>query len=449
MTLIRTLAAAAWLMGAAAVPVWAQDGAPDDEQADDETRAPPELKPGALRIDLNAPTAAAAAIIGSDDIAMTSVRTASDFSTQLMSGFDDNGVLQAGVAFSGQPYYWLGVYETREQYVEDKSFFSFLKRTQFSMATKQIDGDNGANGVGVGVALSWQLFENHDIVRADAGYECLQRGLASNLDLLTDIQNAAEVKALGELKARHPATYGAINPARGDTVLVSQPQAVSMGVPARHFGPGSPTEMPLATVIRLIGHAAEYEELRTTEETNTASERIFDIDRKACDVKVEDYLKSQDSLVLTVAQGLKSPDGKYNNLESDRRAIYLQFRSGSENPVAKFLGVPLIGLVSHVTDETVKIDDTTEDIADRTIIGFGSANEGEDHALDFQVSYAQSDFQSARPDAEEFKYTVAYSRRLSEGIWLEFKAGSKSSDDVADDSFVGLSLKLSPTFIRD
>lgn len=407
-----------------------------------------EITVNSLKIDLNAPTAAAGAIIGADDIALTSVRSTSDLQTQLLSGFDENGVLQAGVALTGTPYLWFNPKMTVDEYAKQTATpMGYLRRLQFSLATKQLPED-GTNGIGVGAALSLQLNPKNEMARAATAMTCLQDALEKTIGPLSDQAARGDVAALRALKEDDADRFRSIVSENGvDNVEITRDAARELGVPADRL-PAAGETMQLDMALELAGLKGKFDKLKDDAIRNEQTKvNSVAVDRETCDKDFESYLTSQDSWVLTVAQGFRSDTGKYDDLDTDRSAVYLQYRSGSENPISKTLGVPLIGLISYVGDETVKISDTEEEKADRFVVGLGSAAEGDGYALDFQVSFAKSDFQTARPDAEEFRATVAYSKQVATGVWLEFKAGTKSSDDVNDDTFVGVSFKLSPSVL--
>lgn len=369
-----------------------------------------------LKIELNTPTTPSAAIIGDDSISLSSLRTASDFFGQLLTGVGEDGTLQPGIAVGGGPYWWFGPNETLAEYRDTPYPLLLLKRTQFGLATKSAPQD-GENRTQVGVSLSWQLLKYQDPRFFEEGELCLARTLDP---VLADLQlrgQEAEKRARGEFVEDHDDIE---DPADIEDAIAADPKLAD--------------ELETLRAKHLEEVEKEY------------NEKPFDFDafgkaRDGCRDDYSEYLRGQDSLILTVATALSSNEGKFDDFSEDKTSFWLAFKSGRKG-ILGGLKIPVQAFVGYTFDEQVELETDMFERADRLTVGLGASLESENESIDVQISYIHTDFKSAVDSVGDYRFTAAYSRRVADYIWLEFKAGTTNSDMLDDASFAGINLKV-------
>jgi len=384
-----------------------------------------EIDADSLKIELNTPTTPAAAILGDDTLSLSSLRTSSDFFGQLLSGIGDDGTIQPGIAIGGGPYWWFGGEETLNQYRATPYPLLVLKRTQLGLATKSAPND-GDNDTLIGVSLSWQLLKNQDPRFFEAGEACLASALEPVVTIGVDTGLEAQARALAEFYDLHPEVnqdpefFQAVLDADASGQLADEYELLF--------------EKHLAEIQQEIAQGAFSASLAFDEDAYGKA-------RDQCRKQYSEYLRERDSLAFTVATAFSSNEGRFDDFSEDKTSLWLSYKSGSKGLLGG-LKIPVQAFAGYTFDEEVELENDIFERADRLTLGLGVSLENENESVDIQASYIRTDFKSALEPTGDYRLTASYSRRISDYLWLELKAGATKSDVLDDASFAGLNLKV-------
>jgi hypothetical protein len=417
-----------------------------------------EIEADDLKIEFNSPTVPAGAIIGDDDLALTTVRTFSDLTPQLLAGFNDNMELQPGLAIGGAPYWWFEPEETLDDYRRKGDWAARIaKRTQFGLATKQEAAEDAgaSNRLLVGVSLGWQLLDDQDVRSAKFA------GAASCITQQLQIALQTENRAVSEKNARIAEKVfindrALFNRAAGDIRYdVSRVNADWFRSPEGRavFDRMTQENDELNILVDRLFEEFPEDEWTTLLAAPEGEVKAFKEAQEACNGRFTKQLASSQSLMLNIATGMASGTGKVDNLAAERSSVWLTWNSGTvdkdrlgdpsyRKPLNVF-GAPVVGFLNYNFNEKLTLPNDTEVEADRLIVGVGTSfKNGEEEAFDFQASFIRTEFDTSIPRSNDYRVTASYSKKMSDFIWLEAKVGTTNSDELEDATFAGINLKV-------
>lgn len=405
-----------------------------------------------LKISLNSPSVPAGSIIGAGDIALTNVRSFSDLTPQLVSSFDDNFEFQPGLAIGGAPYWWFNNQETLHEYKSrGQRLQRIAKRTQLGLATKlsPADSDMESDRTLVGVSLSWQLLDDQDVrsSKFDGPQQCLAQSVQALLPGVYRAAAEAERLYAAKIFREDPLLFARALNALGlaDPPKVSTEWFASFDAPiviGKMIGGVTPAQVEFGNRMEQLRDENRGKTFDEIAEIAPIDAKAYADAQKACNKQFTDQLGKNPSLVLAVAAGFESDDGKLDSLAQERTTVWLTYKSGERMRLMK--NAPILGILSYSENEQVTIDDSTNGKADRFTLGVGTSFEREDgSSFDLQASWIDTDFvDTSFDDSEEYRLSASYSHKLNETMWLEFRAGTTNSDKLEDASFAGISLKV-------
>lgn len=336
----------------------------------------------------------------------------------LVNYLDEDGNLKSGFALGGTPFWWLRPDYRLDSYRNDLGRWGrAFARTEISLGFSD-GGDGKADKLGLGFRTD--LLDGSDYRMDDERYACFQKeALTSPMDLSNERQklltkhNQSDARRAFESRAREVLGGGA-----------AEAQVRRL----------ADSYMLDAVNIDLDAYEQGFDERRAK-------------GKKTCDEAATKRYAGRMSWIIAAGLAAELDNLAGDDFESSGGAVWSSFRM----PIGKGETVPnYFGVFARYDVDRIADGDPLGPVRyDSGIVAVLAGYETRDSKLSLQLGYQTLDYETSTvlEDDDFVVGSIAYSRRLDDGLWLELKAGRSDRADLPDekDDYLLLQMKWANT----